>query len=37
VGVIAYETLYVYDGRRYRIRHGLDVEGVPGLAPDPGS
>jgi hypothetical protein len=27
--MIAYETVLVYDERRYRLRHGLDVE-VPG-------
>jgi low temperature requirement protein LtrA len=27
--MIAYETVYVYDSRRYRLRHGLDVE-IPG-------
>jgi low temperature requirement protein LtrA len=28
-GMIAYETIHVYDERRYRLRHGLDVE-IPG-------
>jgi low temperature requirement protein LtrA len=27
--MIAYETIFVYDERRYRLRHGLDVE-IPG-------
>jgi len=27
--MITYETVRVYDERRYRLRHGLDVE-VPG-------
>ena len=27
--MIAYETFFVYDERRYRVRHGLDID-VPG-------
>ena len=27
--MIAYETCFVYDERRYRLRHGLEVE-IPG-------
>jgi low temperature requirement protein LtrA len=27
--MIAYETIYVYDERRYRLRHGMEVE-IPG-------
>jgi hypothetical protein len=27
--IIGYETFYVYDERRYRLRHGLDID-VPG-------
>ena len=27
--MIGYETFFVYDERRYRLRHGLDVD-VPG-------
>lgn len=27
--MIAYETLFVYDERRYRLRHGMDIE-IPG-------
>jgi len=30
--MIGYETFFVYDERRYRLRHGLDVE-VPGAEP----
>ena len=30
--MIAYETLFVYDERRYRLRHGLDVD-IPGSPP----
>jgi low temperature requirement protein LtrA len=32
--MIVYETLYVYDVRRYQIRHGLEAD-VPGLRPIP--
>jgi hypothetical protein len=28
-GMIAYETIRVYDERRYQLRHGLDPE-IPG-------
>jgi hypothetical protein len=24
--IIGYETFFVYDERRYRLRHGLDIE-----------
>jgi hypothetical protein len=27
--MIAYETLYLYDERRYRLRHGMEIE-IPG-------
>ena len=27
--IIGYETVFVYDERRYRLRHGLDID-VPG-------
>jgi hypothetical protein len=27
--MIAFETLYVYDERRYRLRHDMDIE-IPG-------
>jgi low temperature requirement protein LtrA len=40
--MIAYETIAIYDDRRWRLRHGLDVEPVPGqhlpgrASPNPG-
>ncbi len=27
--MIAYETIFVYDERRYRLRHGLEID-IPG-------
>jgi hypothetical protein len=27
--MIAYETLFIYDERRYRLRHGLEID-IPG-------
>jgi hypothetical protein len=27
--IIGYETFFVYDERRYRLRHGLDID-IPG-------
>jgi hypothetical protein len=27
--MIGYETFFVYDERRYRLRHGLDID-IPG-------
>ena len=29
--MIAYETLYVYDERRYGLRHGLEID-IPGAS-----